>query len=192
MTLITDRESPITTIVTFNLLTRQWEQPQAQCALYPLALHTNVVNGGGYRVDEARYAVRESLYGMGHSSFGWLSWDGDMGVQRLATSLTLPGNSLAYINPNDPTDHTVSVGDWVLGRSEVTGSQVVSDALATLFSNHYKLVVPLWDQATNEGGTLRYRISGFAWVYGVEDYSVAQPNHIALRYWGPATCPHAP
>jgi hypothetical protein len=186
MTLITDRESPTIKTFVFNLLTRRWEQAPGQCALYPIALHTGVLSGGG---NEARYIVRQITYGPGNGNFGWLSWDGNMSDEALATSLTVPGNSSNYINPNDPTDHTLSVGDWVLGRPEASGSQVVSDALASLAATNYKLVVPVWDQATGQGNSVRYHISGFAWVYGLEEYTVAHPNHIALRYWGPATCP---
>lgn len=189
MTLISNRESPTISISVFNLLTRQWEEPSTQCSLYPIALHTSVLSGGGA---QERYLVRETTYGTRVGNFGWLSWDGSQGDEALATSLTLPGNSSNYVNPNDPTDHTVSVGDWVLGRPEVIGSQAVSDALGVQVASHYKFVVPVWDQAAGQNNTLRFQVSGFAWVYGIEEYSVEQPNHIALRYWGPAACPRSP
>lgn len=189
MTLITSRESPTITTFVFNLLTRQWEQPPAQCALYPIALHINVVSES---VIDPRYIVRESYYGTGNTNFGWLSWNGVMLTDTLALSLTFPGDSALYVNPNDPTDHTLSMGDWVVGRPEVSSSQVVSDALGLLVSSNYRVIVPVWDQVTGQGNNLRYRVSGFAWVYGIEEYSIAQPNRIALHYWGPATCPNTP
>jgi len=147
------------------------------------------LSGGG---TEARYILRQSTYGLADGNFGWLTWDGSTTDEALAVSLTLPGNNYIYANPNDPTDHTVSAGDWVLGRSEVSSSQVVSNALASLAASNYKVVVPVWDQAIGQGNNVRYHVSGFAWVYGIQEYSVDHPNRIAMRYWAPAACPNSP
>jgi hypothetical protein len=191
MTLVTDRDNPPITTFTFNLLTRAWEQP-SRCVFYPFALHPSTLSGGqgSGTINEAPYVVRESTYGTADGNFGWLSWNGDLLTTTLVLSLTPPWSSIPYTNPDDPTDHTVSVGDWIIGRPEVSSSQAIRDALDHLDENGYIVTVPVWNQAINQGGSLRYRVSGFAWVYGIEEYSVDHPNHIALRYWGPATCPN--
>lgn len=188
MTLISNREVPTTTTFVFNLLTRTWEQP-GQCQLYPIAVNAAALSGGG---NDARYIVRETAYGTNSGNFGWLSWNGDMLPDTLAQSLTLPGNSNTYNNPDNPSDHVVSVGDWVLGRPEVNNNQAVDVALRDLMAGHYAVTVPVWDQVTGQGNNPRYHVSGFAWMYGIEQYSLQQPNSISLRYWGPAGCPDGP
>lgn len=188
MTLISNREVPTITKSVFNLLTRSWEQ-QGQCQLYPIGLNVNALSGGG---NDARYVVRETAYGNNTGNFGWLSWNGDMLPDSLAQSLILPGNSSTYTNPDNPSDNVVSVGDWVLGRPPVNNNQAVDAALRALVAGNYKVIVPIWDQSTGQGTNLRYHISSFAWIYGIEAYSLQQPNSLSFRYWGPSNCPEGP
>jgi hypothetical protein len=179
-----DNSLPSTTLE-FNLLTRSWEEP-ASCQLYPLVLNADFI--GGLRV---HFGVGEMSYGATSSDFGWLDWTGPAVSDTLASSLTPPGDSDAYINPDDPQDHTVSVGDWVAGRPEVSGDQDVDLALSSMRESNYRYVFPLWDQVSGDGDSLRYRISGFAWA-SLEDFSVGQPNTVTMRYWGQAMCPNNP
>ncbi len=192
MTLLTlqeysaDRNAPLTRFV-FNLLTRTWEDP-GPCQLFPVGLNTDVIQGMQARLD-----TRDIAYGIGSGSFGWLNWTGTNNEvsQTLALSLTPPGDSSTYVNPDNPSDHRVSIGDWVVGRPQATGNAGVGAALADLINGYARVAVPLWDQATGEGENLRYHVSGFAWVY-VERYSLAPPDSLTIRYWGPATCPDSP
>lgn len=188
VTLITARENSTITRLVFNILTRTWENP-GSCQLFPIALNAIALTGDG---EDARYITRTVSYGTGNGNFGWLSWNSDILPETLVPSLTMPGNSNIYINPDNPADHIVSIGDWVSGRPEVSGNQAISSALDVFAASHYRMIVPVWDQATDQGNTLRYHVSGFAWIYAIEDYSVAQPNHLSFRYWGPATCPYTP
>src|SRR5438093_12211487 len=110
----------------------------------------------------------------------------------LAQSQTPPGNSLIYINPHNPADHIVSIGDWVVSYPQAANSLAIADALEALKHSYFRVVVPVWDQATGQGINLRYHISGFAWIYAIESYSLDQPNRLSFRYWGPATCPDSP
>ena len=197
MTLITSRDNPVIDSFIFNLLTKTWEQTPTNCAttLFPIGLHAAALTGGG---DMERYIDRQAFYGMNSGDFGWLSWNGVTTTVSLTASLTFPGDSASYVNPNDPTDHTLSIGDWVSGRPELNGEEGVDDAIETLLATNYKLLVPVWDQAAGEGANLRYRVSGFAWITGVgdnitgrsEEYSVTQPNSVTFFYWGPANCPN--
>ncbi len=55
-------------------------------------------------------------------NFGLLTWTGSPGEEALVTSLTPPGDSETYVNPDDPADHEVSVGDWIHGKPGVSNS----------------------------------------------------------------------
>ena len=57
--------------------------------------------------------VVEVLNGEQSGNFGWLTWAGSPSEATLVTSLTMPGNSSAYVNPDQPGDGQVSIGDWV-------------------------------------------------------------------------------
>jgi hypothetical protein len=185
----------------FNLQTRTWEQP-GFCQLFPIATSATSLQG---LTDH--YGTHDSNYGTGSHNFGWLSWDGSMITDTLATSLTPPGNSSSYTNPDNPSDHVVSVGDWVLGRPEVNGSNSpgVEAAMSNMFggninynlpSGYAGFTVPVWDQATTQGGSIRYHVSGFAWINipqpGTPQYSLAHPNHLTFYYFGHASCPDSP
>jgi hypothetical protein len=190
MTLITDRSRPTPTTLVFNWQTRGWEE-SGPCELYPIAIQRDAL----LEADSvARYISRTMEYGTNSGNFGWLTWNGDMSDDALITSLTAPGDSFTYDNPDNPADHSVSVGDWVLGRPEVSSSPPVEVAFASFATNpNYRIVaVPVWDQTTGQGSNLRYHISGFAWIYAIQDHSLAPPNRITLRYWGPATCSGTP
>jgi hypothetical protein len=191
-----DVSTPVTTIL-FNLQTRTWEEP-VHCQLFPIALSAALFEG----VTDP-YLFHETNYGIDSRNFGWLTWDGSTITDTLAASLTPPGNTSLYTNPDDPSDHTVSIGDWVLGRPEVDGAtspavERAMDDLAigefldyTLSTSYLAVTVPVWDQAVRQGESIRYHISGFAWIV-VARYSLAQPNFISFGYAGPTTCPNAP
>jgi hypothetical protein len=95
--------------------------PVAACNLYPIALHVAALDG--VRPGDTIFDIYN---GQGPGNFGWLTWTGDNDVPALVTSLTPPGNSGAYINPDDPNDHTVSIGDWIQGKPGVSDSSDVS------------------------------------------------------------------
>ena len=188
LTLINGRNNPTITSFRFNLLARTWEQP-GNCQLYPIALHTEALSGSGTR---SRFILRNAQYGTSNGNFGWLNWTGLPVSATLAVSLTPPGDSTAYVNPNNPSDHTVSIGDWVVGRPQVTNNPAVENALADLASKDLVFAVPVWDQATRQGSDLRYRVSGYAWMYGIENVSLVRSNTLSFKYWGPASCPDSP
>src|SRR5688500_3448930 len=73
--------------------------PPAPCALYPIALHTATLAG-----QPAGALLPDMLNGARAGQFGWLSWNGRPDAPTLAASLTPPGNSTTYVNPDDATD----------------------------------------------------------------------------------------
>ncbi len=104
----------------------------------------------------------------------------------LVNSLTPPGNSDTYINPNDPNDHRLSTNDWVSGRPGVANSMGVRDALDTL--KPLIITVPVWDTTTGQGSNTRYHVVGFARIQ-ITDYRLPGQNRISAIYWGTASCP---
>lgn len=159
----------------------------ALCTLYPIALHANTLAGVAPGQE-----VKDIFNGAQPGNFGWLSWNGDNGVPSLITSLTPPGNSSTYTNPNNPSDHSISSGDWVRGRPGVANASGVRAALDQLKSQD--ITVPLWDLTTGNGSNARYRVVGFARVR-LLDYRLPSQNRISARYvGGDAACTpqHAP
>jgi hypothetical protein len=117
--------------------------------------------------------------------FVWLAWNGDGGEPALVRSLTPPGNSGRYINPDDPGDRELSVGDWVRGRPAVANSARIRQALDQLKAQD--IDVPVWDEARNSGTNALYRVVGFARVRLV-DYRLPQENRISALFLGYAAC----
>jgi hypothetical protein len=111
------------------------------CELYPIALHVDTIAGA-----EVGEELVDVLNGTGPGNFGWLSWAGSPNVPTLAKSLTFPGDSDTYANPNDPKDGAVSVGNWVQGSPGVNNAASVRDALDALEGE--VITVPVWDEAT--------------------------------------------
>src|SRR5882762_10900420 len=78
------------------------------CDLYPIALSvqqlSNAVPG----------SILTNIYnGTQPGNFGWLSWGGSPNEVPLVKSLTPPGDDATYVNPVNPDDHQINVGDWV-------------------------------------------------------------------------------
>ncbi len=67
----------------------------------------------------------------------------------------------------------------------------MTETLRQLKAGYTRFVVPIWQNATATSDPTHYRVSGYAWV-SLEDYSVANPNRISIRYWGAASCPDIP
>jgi hypothetical protein len=100
-------------------------------------------------------------------------------------SLTPPGNSSTYVNPRDPFDHFVSVGDWVRGKPGVTDSAKVRAELDAL--KKIDITVPVWDRVSGSGGNALYHVVGFAKVR-IVDYRLPSQNRISARFLGFTNC----
>ncbi len=142
------------------------------CNLYPIALSAESL------ID---IQTSDILNGTQPGNFGWLSWTGSPSTPTLVTSLTPPGNSDTYVNPNDPEDHSVSVGDWVTGNPGVSNSSSVRNALDTLKT--IDIDVPVWDAAEGSGGNTQYHISDFVRVRLI-NYQLPKQNQISAIFLG--------
>ncbi len=148
--------------------------------LYTIALSAQTLSGA-----TTNTVIADIYNGAQPGNFGWLTWTGSPSVPALVASLTPPGNSRSYINPDSPDDHTVSVGDWISGKPGVSNSKNVRNALDILTSQD--IVVPVWDQARGQGANAAYRVSGFARVR-LLSYRLPGQNRITARFLGFVFC----
>ena len=78
---------------------------------YPIAVSERLV--AGLHVGDS---ISNLLSGAPEGNRGWLTWTGAMDEPTLARSLTPPGDSITYVDPDDSSDKSLTVGDWVVGR----------------------------------------------------------------------------
>jgi hypothetical protein len=149
-------------------------------ALYPIALHRSSIQSA-----LVGQALPDVYNGAGQGNFGWLSWTGANGEPVLVQSLTPPGNSQTYINPNNSADHALSISDWVYGRPGVANSKGVRDALDVLKA--LTIAVPVWDTATGQGNNTQYHIVGCARIR-ITAYQLPAQDRISAIYGGIAAC----
>ncbi|RMG95499.1 MAG: pilus assembly protein [Chloroflexi bacterium] len=135
--------------------------------------------------------------GFGEGNFGWLVWNTGIApsANTLADSLSWPGNSndytdhgdggqvvpgsgfnhvvRGYIEPGDPTDQSLHVGDWVAALTGSVNSNAVRSVLQDHIDSERAVRVVVWDQAQGQGVNGQYRINGFA-VVRLRGYKLSQ------------------
>ncbi|MFH0879553.1 MAG: Ig-like domain-containing protein, partial [Lentisphaerota bacterium] len=102
-------------------------------------------------------------------------------MPTLIHSLTPPGDSETYINPDHRRDHDLSSGDWVHGKPGVSNSKRVRQALDRL--KNIDIEVPVWDRVRGHCGQTDYRVSSFARIRLIS-YHLPCQNRLTLRYLG--------
>ncbi|MCH8745930.1 MAG: hypothetical protein IIB31_09840, partial [Chloroflexi bacterium] len=150
------------------------------CQLYPIALHSASLDGLS-----PGDPIQDILSGTRPGNFGWLSWDGKPSASILATSLAQPGNSRNFVNPDESSDHRISVGDQVQGSPGIANSRAVRDALDLL--KNVVITVPVWDETTGRGNNTKYQVASFAKVQ-ITDYQLSRENRISVIFQGSAEC----
>ncbi|PKO04434.1 MAG: hypothetical protein CVU41_16860 [Chloroflexi bacterium HGW-Chloroflexi-3] len=146
------------------------------CELYPIALSADSLTSVGIGD-----TIPDILNGTQPGNFGWLSWTGSPSEQTLATSLTPPGNSSTYVNPDDPQDNQISIGDWIWGMPGVSNGHPVREALDGLKS--IDIAVPVWDAVRDEGSNSAYHIISYARVR-ILDNRIPEENRITALFLG--------
>jgi hypothetical protein len=150
------------------------------CQVYPIALSAQTLTGL-----QVGAVLTDIWNGAQPGNFGWLSWAGDPGEPTLVDSLTAPGDSSTYVNPDSSTDHQLAVGKWVSSRPGVANGKHVRAALNSLLS--IQIVVPVWDQVRGQGDNADYHIIGFAAVQ-ILDYQLPSQNRITAQFLGFVDC----
>jgi hypothetical protein len=153
---------------------------KAQCPAYPIALSVQSLNGV-----QPGMIITNIWNGSQPGNFGWLSWTGDPDEPTLINSLTQPGDSYTYINPDDHNDHQLLAGQWVSGKPGVSNGKHVRASLDAL--EGFQITVPIWDQARGEGENTAYHIIGFATVI-IIDYHLPSKNQITVEFVGYSDC----
>lgn len=146
------------------------------CALYPIAFSAQSLLDGS-----VGDTLTDIFNGEQPGNFGWLTWTGSPSVPTLVTSLTPPGDSQTYVNPEDPSDSVISVGDWIQGSPGVSNSKNVRDALDALKT--MDIAVPVWDAVRGQGDNADYRVTAFARIH-ILDYQLPGQNRISARFLG--------
>ena len=158
-------------------------QDDGRGELYPIALSVKNVEGVPIGT-----VIADIYNGVQPGNFGWLTWAGSPSEPTLMTSLKPPGDSDTYINPYNPRDRVLSVGDWVQGRPGVANSSSVRRQLDILSTRN--IVVPVYDQAVSRGNNSLYRVVAFARVR-IVDYRLPNVNRISARFLGFVGCDEA-
>ncbi len=153
---------------------------EGQCELYPIALHTDSV----YGIDVGA-EITDIYNGGGPGNFGWMTWAGSPSEPTIVNSLTPPGDSNTYVNPYNPTDRLISIGDWVQGSPGLSNSSDVRNALDVLTTRI--VAIPVWDQAEARGNNLNYRVENFALIQ-ITGYALPGTNVISARFYGFTDC----
>ncbi len=151
-----------------------------QCDFYPIALSAQQLSNA------APGTVLNDIYnGSAPGNFGWMSWGGSPSEPALVASLTAPGNSSTYVNPDNRADHQISIGDWVSAKPGLSNSKGVRDALDALKS--VDITVPVWDLTRGSGDHAAYRVANFARMR-LLSYQLPGQNRISARFLGLTTC----
>ena len=98
----------------------------------------------------------------------------------LATSLTPPGDSYTYVNPEHSADQ-YHLG-WRLGGRPSRAEQQPGGATLDKLKGR-TVTVPVWSTAARQGATSRYQVAGFA-VVRLVDYRLPGQNWITVHFLG--------
>lgn len=148
--------------------------------------------------------------GVGNGNFGFLVWN--IGVSANATtlahSLTWPGDSTnyspctgtycspgsgvpgsgfdfnvpGYIEPGDPTDHALHIGDWIAVSTGTVNSTSVADQLKTHIDLERTLRLPVWGSYAGSGASGNFQTTQFA-IFRLLGYNVTT-NWLLLEFVG--------
>lgn len=144
------------------------------CPSYPIALPAQLLLNV-----PTNTVITDIFNGAQLNNFGWLTWTGDPSDPTLITSLTAPGDSTDYVNPDNSADHEINAGDWVSGRSAVSNRSSMRSALNDLLG--VDIIVPVFDDVRGSGDSLAYHVAGFAHVQLV-DYRLPSMNKISIFF----------
>ncbi|MCB0210324.1 MAG: pilus assembly protein [Anaerolineae bacterium] len=115
------------------------------CLAYPLTSPQSVIDSSsiGSKID--------ILGGAGPSDWGWLTWnpseDDENYLNDELAYYQISGND--YTNPNEPDDHSLSVGDYVTSMNGTINSNDTRDLMTGLVGRD--IIIPIWDDTSPNG-----------------------------------------
>jgi len=142
--------------------------------------------------------------GFGAGNFGWLVWNigVDANANTLTNSLTWPGDSTdytpctigpgcppgagipgsgfdynvpGYIEPFDPTDQTLHIGDWVAGSTGVVNATSVNEQLNEHIDLERTLRLPMWNNVIDTGTSINFQNAQFG-IFRLIGYNLSLPS----------------
>ncbi|MFI5007642.1 MAG: choice-of-anchor A family protein, partial [Solirubrobacterales bacterium] len=154
------------------------------CPLYPIALPYQLLAGAAPGTQ-----FPQMPRGTGPGQFSWLTWAGSPSAPTLATSLTPPGDSYTYVNPDDDTDWLLSPGDWVKGAPGNMNSSAVRARLDALLGQ--EIAVPAWSATRGQGSNFQYKAQDFVRVRLLA-YQLTGQGWLSFEFLGFASCFNRP
>ncbi len=154
--------------------------PAPDCQLYPLALSTEVLAEAEVGINFLRVPL-----GNGTGNFSFLSWAGVNDADVFAAAIAADGGAAGYVNPEDPADSQLDLGDWVQGLPGVKNSSGVRANLDALIGA--EIAVPTWSELRGEGDELDYSVDGFARIK-LLSYKLSGKGWISFEYVGDTQC----
>ncbi|MBK8902650.1 MAG: PKD domain-containing protein [Anaerolineaceae bacterium] len=147
--------------------------------------------------------------GFGNGNFGWLAWNINVAnsANALENSLQWPGNSTnynactggsgcppgqgvpgsgfsfnvpGYIEPGDPTDHALHLGDWIVGSTGSLNSLSVQEQLKSHIDLERTLRLPIWNNHSGTGLSGPYQTTQFA-IFRLLGYNTTS-NWLLLEF----------
>ncbi len=159
-------------------------KPSNHCKLYPIGISDSVISSAQHG---QHFKLVETKSGPGN--YSWLTWTGRNNVKQLARSLTPPGNSHTYTNPNDSSDHKLDIGDWVQGLPGVKNARSVRKAMSKLIDRD--IVVPIWTTSKNSGANYEYQVNKFA-IIRLADYKLNGKGYLSFIFRSFTNCNSEP
>ncbi len=150
------------------------------CELMPIAVEQSVLAPLNAGDGVTQLSIKKQ-----NGNFGWLTWAGSPSSPVLAASLTLPGDSDSYVNPNDGSDTILNPGDWAQGSPGVSASKAVKTALNALLN--VPIDVPVWDLNSGSGNNFDYHVVSFATI-ALTDYRLNGNGWLSFTYLGAKNC----
>lgn len=123
--------------------------------------------------------------GTGSGNFSWLTWTGSTSATTLAMSLTPPGDSYAYVNPDNTNDRLLQIGDWAQGATGSMNSSYVRERMDILKTRD--IVIPTWTSTRGQGSKFDYKVVHFASVR-LLDYQLNGQGWLKLKFLGYKNC----
>ncbi|WP_420627416.1 PKD domain-containing protein [Candidatus Leptofilum sp.] len=150
--------------------------------------------------------------GFGDGNFAWLVWNEGIPASSstLANSLTWPGDSTnynactggpdgcvpgsgvpgsglpnvpGYIEPGDPTDQALHIGDWIAASTGSINSSFVREPIESHIDLGRTLRLPIWGSSDGTGANGRYQTSQFA-IFRLIGYNLDASSWLLLEFVG--------
>jgi len=150
------------------------------CQIYPIALPKASVDGLSPGA-----LINQLERGTGPGNFSWLTWTGANDAPTMAGSLTPPGDSDTYVDPDDASDRLLNIADWAQGSPGSMNSNAIRDAMDVLKT--IDIILPVWDGTRGQGSRFDYRVQRFVTVR-LRDYRLTGNGWLTVEYKGEATC----